>query len=696
MSSTSAPASRPSAIDLAEEADFAIGPIQVRPSLREVSCDGRALGVEPRAMQVLVALAQSAGNVVSRDALVARCWGGRIVGDDAINRAVAKARTLADLAQPPAFEIEAIARVGYRLKALDRPLSATVLPPRGRHSAIAAAALALLGVAATAGYLSWPRPPRWEIVHSQVLISTPLMESHPAISPDGTMLAYSAGPDPSSRSIYLRRIAGGESLKLTDDDKDDSSPSWSPDGSSLAYTTFKEGEPCHVMVSLVPAGPPHEVARCKTEERAQVLWPRSGGGLFLRDRLNARSPARLYRLDLETGKRLEITHPPPGTDDDQSFSLSPDGRWVSFRREKDRTTAAIWLADLQSGAERLVSDDSAFANGAWSEDSSALLLLSNGGAGDYGIWSVPTAGGRPTQLTANTGEIFRLAAGPRGLLAAEAPVSKSELRSVSLATGATSVIEVANKGQISVPMLAPKSAFTYAGVRFGEFGIWSRARDGRTTKIAALQPFGDDQFVGYSWSPDGTKLVYVPPSERVQSVRIIDASGLPVSAAAFPGRDVSGPSWSADGDAVLFALRDMKGWRIWRLDVSDPKHPAPITGYGWEAPLSDGGALYAVRSETGGVWRMSDPPMRITAGPTAEHWGDALIRNGEILYVEYPHRQPPRLVAQPIAGGALHTIAEMPDYAASLGWDYDRESGTLVYCANRDDRDIALLQLTRK
>ena len=74
--------SRPSqsvAIDLAREADFALGAVQVRPSLRAFIVDGREELLEPRIMQVLVVLARRRGEVVTRDDLMAQCWGGRIV-----------------------------------------------------------------------------------------------------------------------------------------------------------------------------------------------------------------------------------------------------------------------------------------------------------------------------------------------------------------------------------------------------------------------------------------------------------------------------------------------------------------------------------------------------------------------------------------------------------------------------------------
>src|ERR1700677_294787 len=104
-------------IDLAEEGDFALGALRLSPSSREVSWDGGSEAIQPRVMQALVCLARAAGAVVSRDELIRRCWGGRVVSEDAIHRSIAKTRQIADLAgAPPAFVIDTIPRVGYRLR----------------------------------------------------------------------------------------------------------------------------------------------------------------------------------------------------------------------------------------------------------------------------------------------------------------------------------------------------------------------------------------------------------------------------------------------------------------------------------------------------------------------------------------------------------------------------------------------------
>jgi TolB-like protein/DNA-binding winged helix-turn-helix (wHTH) protein len=100
-------------VDLGREAPFRLGALEVRPSTREVAAGERREVLEPRIMQVLVALARRRGEVVSRDDLIAQCWRGRAVGEDAINRCIAAVRRLAQ--SHGGFRIKTVKRVGYRL-----------------------------------------------------------------------------------------------------------------------------------------------------------------------------------------------------------------------------------------------------------------------------------------------------------------------------------------------------------------------------------------------------------------------------------------------------------------------------------------------------------------------------------------------------------------------------------------------------
>jgi DNA-binding winged helix-turn-helix (wHTH) protein/TolB-like protein len=102
-------------IDLAQEADFSLGLLRVRPARCEVEWNGVSQTLQRRVMQVLVVLAQARGSVVSQNELVIRCWRGLAVSDDAIVRCISKLRKLAAGCPDAPYTIETIPGVGYRL-----------------------------------------------------------------------------------------------------------------------------------------------------------------------------------------------------------------------------------------------------------------------------------------------------------------------------------------------------------------------------------------------------------------------------------------------------------------------------------------------------------------------------------------------------------------------------------------------------
>lgn len=153
-------------VDLAHEPGFRIGDLDVRPSTRELVAPDVTKILEPRIMQVLVALARRPGQVVSRDDLIAACWGGRVVGEDAINRCIQAIRRLAQA--HGSISVTTVARVGYRLDVqapaapsetpAAAPLLAEPLPER-RHLTILSCHLAR-----APGLLARLDPEEWRLI----------------------------------------------------------------------------------------------------------------------------------------------------------------------------------------------------------------------------------------------------------------------------------------------------------------------------------------------------------------------------------------------------------------------------------------------------------------------------------------------------------------------------------------------------
>ena len=142
-------------VDLAQEAEFDLGPLHVRPATCEVEANGTKETLQRRVMQVLVVLAQSRGSVVSQDELVARCWRGLSVTDDAIFRCISKLRKLAADYPGVPFTIETIPGVGYRLTSAGPDEGKEAVATALRHQKrfrilLAAASLAMLILVASA------------------------------------------------------------------------------------------------------------------------------------------------------------------------------------------------------------------------------------------------------------------------------------------------------------------------------------------------------------------------------------------------------------------------------------------------------------------------------------------------------------------------------------------------------------------
>ena len=128
---------------------FRVGDWTVEPDLNQLSTQGRAVQVEPKAMAVLLHLADRPGQVVGREALLSQVWPGVVVGDDSLTQVVIKLRkALGDDPDRPTY-IQTVTKRGYRLVApVVRPAgtAAPAMPRRPRRVRwiAGAAALALL------------------------------------------------------------------------------------------------------------------------------------------------------------------------------------------------------------------------------------------------------------------------------------------------------------------------------------------------------------------------------------------------------------------------------------------------------------------------------------------------------------------------------------------------------------------------
>ena len=117
---------------------FRLGDWLVEPRLNRLTRNGESIQIELKMMDVLVCLAEHAGELVERLQLIDTVWATEFISENALTRAIAELRNaLGDDAKKPTF-IETIHRRGYRLIAPVEPTAATVHPfptPVGRPGA---------------------------------------------------------------------------------------------------------------------------------------------------------------------------------------------------------------------------------------------------------------------------------------------------------------------------------------------------------------------------------------------------------------------------------------------------------------------------------------------------------------------------------------------------------------------------------
>jgi DNA-binding winged helix-turn-helix (wHTH) protein/TolB-like protein/Tfp pilus assembly protein PilF len=92
-----------------------VGEWSVNPATNDISRGAERVHLEPKAVDLLVTLAQHANQVMSREELLSQVWRGVIVGDDVLTQAIIKLRkALGDTSREPAY-IQTIPKRGYRL-----------------------------------------------------------------------------------------------------------------------------------------------------------------------------------------------------------------------------------------------------------------------------------------------------------------------------------------------------------------------------------------------------------------------------------------------------------------------------------------------------------------------------------------------------------------------------------------------------
>lgn len=705
-------------IDLVRQPDFTLGDMQVRPSTLEVVNGERREVLEPRVMQVLVALYLARRNVVSRDDLISRCWEGRIVSDDAVNRTVGRLRRLSERDAGTAFTIETIPRVGYRLVWPDTPQNileptpvvaapeaAKLLrsPParpdvrfklRWSHAGLAACVITFIALGA------WllSRPSEWSIDRFQVVVSTPLYENDPALSPNGAMIAYAAGPMPYAWHIFIRNLSDGLPIQLTDGASDDDmQPAWSPGGDKIAFVRHREGENCTIVVKPVPAGDERTVGRCRDDDFSSLVWSPQGNAIYYSDRPDSRSALSIMRLDLVTGGITPISHPPKNITGDVQPTISSNGRNLMFVRVVQGSLTRV-VQDLATGqAKTLPAPIEGLHFGqAFTNDNSVIATL--GGLSEPSLWMYSTNGAQQ-RLTLAPQEFGRISAGPKGLFAIEIYQNQTVLASPPADGKSAPEVLHATTGLSYFPDFDADGRLTFAhAAPGGAWEIWTQQPGEQPRQITSM---GASYVCGVHWSPDGARLIFFARIGKHHGLYVINSDGTGMRLLISTQSSTGWPAWTADSQGLIYAERDRVGWRLWRTTLAHPERAVPASGYGWFSVRTNGSAIYASGTHAPGIWRIDGTPRLIANTPKrctfpfveCEAW---FVSGDTLVFADHTNRAMPRIVLHAISDGTERTVnAPGLDYSDEA--TLNRQTGKLLYVYDGlGGADIALFHLSRK
>ena len=254
---------------------------------------GQKVRLQEQPFQVLAALLERPGEVVTREELRSRLWPAEtfVDFDHGLNAAVKRLRdALGESAETPIF-IETLARRGYRFIApvdgcsgpsgigisTARERSESGLPRRWCWLSTRNAVLGGLTACALALFFLYfghsPRPKAGQPVITPVV--TNVGEKYtPSLSPDGQHLAFARNGGAGAQfSLYVKLIGTEEPLRLTKQPSVDFNPVWSPDGRYIAFCRVQKGE---TGIYIIPAfgGAERRVHEAHWEEREfyEVFW----------------------------------------------------------------------------------------------------------------------------------------------------------------------------------------------------------------------------------------------------------------------------------------------------------------------------------------------------------------------------------------------------------------------------------------
>lgn len=594
-------------------------------------------------LQVLVALLEHPGELVTREQLKRRLWPNDtfVDFDHSLNAAVNRLReVLTDSADTPRF-VETLPRRGYRFIApvtsdgppAEDPPRASVTgltespdPPipsaiRNRRIwyGVAAACVLLLALGARFGAdFSGASAHIGQPPLQAVPLTTFEGEEHsPTFSPDGTQIAFSwDGENLDNVDIYVQVIGEPRALRLTGDPSSEIRPAWSPDGRRIAFIRgtssvpsayTAEGESVYVVGPL--GGPVRKIADFSNVNANGLAWWPDSKSLVVADRASPEDRLRIYRVFVDSGQKQLLSSPVDPAADDRFPAISPDGKTLAFA-EGTSAREQIYLLPMAGGLpRRLTADIGPIYGLTWTANSRGIVYSRAMVDGQWpSLWRISVAGGETQELASLGHRVYAPSISRQGdKLAFERGLEDSNLWSYDLpsATKPLAAQRIVFSTEIdAAPQISPDGTrIVFSSTRTGNCDLWICRRDGSNQE--QLTFFGEAHAGSSRWSPDGRQIAFdaAPGGER--DVFVISAEGGSPRRLTDEAGDDSRPSWSRDGKWVYFNSSRGGAFQIWKVPAEGGQAVRVTQGGGYQ-PFEDpaGRYLYFAKGrQESSVWR---------------------------------------------------------------------------------------------
>lgn len=688
-------------------ADFRLGDDWwVRPGLLRLVHGDDVVHVGPKVMGVLVYLAERAERPVSREELLQNVWPDVVVVEEVLTRAISQLRRiLRDDPKRPRY-IETIRGAGYRIVAPVRDAQDATsasdepdAPPRaGSRGLVWTATFGVLTAVAIVSGLWIDRPAgrasergtATAPVHPIAATALPGHESYPAMSPDGTRVAFVWDPGGGETpDLWVKDLEAGTPIRLTSTPEKESVPQWSPDGASIAYV-HDGSAPCRIEMVSADGGSPRVLARRACGLRPDLAISPDGRWIAYSDRVgpDGRTAIRLREVDGD-GERT-LTRPQGEHEHDYTPAFSPDGARVAFVRRAGTEDRDLFVVPVTGGEPRRLTEDHTLIVGiAWEPDGRAIVASSKR-SGDLRLWSFPLSGDEPIWLGIGAGKVIRPSFAREGRRIAFERVSVAteiwELPFDDDGRVGGIVSRIASSEYDHEAHYSPDGErLAFVSNRSGSDQVWVSGRDGNGAE--PITDFDNAFVASPRWSPDGREVVLVAAPSGNTDLYAVDVASGAMRTLVDDAADERVPSWSADGRFVYFASNREDGWQVWRVS-RDGRAPTRVTrNGGFLARESDDGAtLYFAKYGASGVWR------RPVAAGAAERiavlsacdWGSWELTPFGIAYLAR-ESMGPRLALLDLDTGTSRVVADALGLPrGSPAWDMR------TMTVARDGRRVAL------